>query len=107
MMLDADKWLGPHRYKELHPDLQKEVDGWINSLASTGFDGQRVLLRAMWAAVVNNRTHREPQRLLATIDKLFGPYDCLNNGYTAYVMPRFKVFKRGRLEVRWRIKKGR
>ena len=97
-MIDTDKWTGPHRYNELHPDLQKEVDVWINSLASAGSEEQHVLLRAMWAAVVNHRTHREPQRLLSTINRLFGPDDCLNNGY---VLPRYKVFKRGRLQVRW------
>ena len=86
------------RYSELSPGLQDEVDRWINSLASTGFDEQHVLLRAMWAAVVDHRNHREPARLLATINKLFGPDDCLNNGYA---LPRAKIFKRGRLEVRW------
>ena len=103
-MTVTDKWAGPHRYKELHPDLQKEVDGWINSLASAGFDEQHVLLRAMWAAVVNHRTHKEPHRLLSTINRLFGPDDCLNNGYA---LPRYKVFKQGRLEIRGRLKKGR
>ena len=97
-------WPPTVRYSELSTGLQDEVDRWINSLASAGFDEQHVLLRAMWAAVYNRHTHKEPHRLLSTINRLFGPDDCLNNGYA---LPRYKVFKQGRLEIRWRLKKGR
>ena len=96
-----EKWAGPHRYQELNSKLQEAVDDWINSLASTAYEEQHVLLRAMWAAVVDHQKQREPARLLATIGRLFGPDDCLNNGY---VLPRCKIFKRGRLEIRWRDK---
>jgi hypothetical protein len=97
----SDKWAGPHRYKELRPEVQKEADDWINALASGDYEEQHVLLRAMWSAVIDHRQRKEPARLLATIGRLFGPDDCLNNGY---VLPRCKIFKRGRLEIRWRDK---
>ncbi len=87
-----------NRYEELNSKLQGTVDTWINSLASTDYEEQHVLLRAMWAAVIDHSKRREPQRLMSTINKLFGPNDCLNNGYA---LPRAKIFKRGRLEIRW------
>lgn len=94
-------WPPVLRYSELSTGLQDEVDRWINSLASADYEEQHVLLRAMWAAVIDHRQQKEPARLLATIKRLFGPDDCLNNGY---VLPRCKIFKRGRLEIRWRDK---